>query len=80
LLIGCAPTARSIPVRVGRLAGTDIITQIGIQKGYFAEAGVQIDELQFQSTQDMIAPLATGQLDVGNGSFSAAFSTRSQQT
>jgi NitT/TauT family transport system substrate-binding protein len=70
---GVALDPRPATVRVGRLAGVDAITQIGLNTGYFADAGVQIEELQFQSTQDMIAPLATGQLDVGNGSFSAAF-------
>jgi NitT/TauT family transport system substrate-binding protein len=72
-LIGCEPHTQLVQVRVGRLAGADTIPQIALNKGYFAAEGVQIDELQFQSTQDMIAPLATGQLDVGSGSFSAAF-------
>jgi NitT/TauT family transport system substrate-binding protein len=72
--LGTAPdTSGPATIRVGRLTGIDTMTQIGLNQGYFADAGVQIEELQFQSTQDMIAPLATGQLDVGNGSFSAAF-------
>ena len=70
---GCQVATPPAAVRVGSVAGVGPITQIGLNQGYFAQAGVQIEELQFQSTQDMIAPLATGELDVGSGSFSAAF-------
>jgi NitT/TauT family transport system substrate-binding protein len=45
---------------------------IGIDKGYFRDAGVEIDLVPFDTAAKMIAPLGAGQLDVGGGNGSPA--------
>jgi len=44
---------------------------IAIEKGFFQEKGIAVEVEQFASAGKMIAPLATGQLDVAIGSPSA---------
>jgi NitT/TauT family transport system substrate-binding protein len=43
----------------------------GMQKGYFRDAGIQAEIIPFQSAAMMIAPLGSGQLDVGGGTVAA---------
>ena len=45
---------------------------IGIEKGYFREAGVELDLVPFDTAAKMIAPMGAGQLDVGGGNGSPA--------
>lgn len=45
---------------------------IADQKGYFAAEGLKVHFTQFDSAAKMIAPLGTGELDVGGGATSAA--------
>ncbi len=52
-------------------AGTDATLFIGIDKGYFAEQGLNIDTVRLNSS-DMPPQLAAGQLDVGAGSFNVS--------
>jgi NitT/TauT family transport system substrate-binding protein len=40
---------------------------IALAKGYFEQVGLQIEQVPFTTAADMIAPLSTGQLDVGGG-------------
>jgi len=44
---------------------------IATDKGYFREQGIELDVTRFDSAARMIAPLGTGQLDVGGGAPSA---------
>jgi NitT/TauT family transport system substrate-binding protein len=50
---------------------TDAPILIADQKGYFREAGIQLEPTVFQSASQMVAPLGAGQLDVGGGALSA---------
>jgi NitT/TauT family transport system substrate-binding protein len=60
-------------VRVG--VGQDSITMTPIylaeKLGYFHDEGLSVDLIPFQSAALMVAPLGTGQLDVGGGAVSA---------
>jgi NitT/TauT family transport system substrate-binding protein len=55
---------------VGQTADAGIF--IAQDRGYFREQGIETDTTVFQSAQQMVAPLAVGQLDVGGGATSAA--------
>ena len=44
---------------------------IAIDRGYFHEEGIALENGTFKSAADMIAPLGSGQLDVGTGASSA---------
>src|SRR5579884_1083847 len=44
---------------------------IGMDEGFFAEQGIEIDTSPFDSAANMVAPLATNQLEVGGGATSA---------
>jgi NitT/TauT family transport system substrate-binding protein len=58
-------------VRVGILTSTtDTPLFIADKKGYFRDEGLSVDFLTFDSGANMIAPLGTGQLDVGGGALS----------
>ncbi|MBX5490823.1 MAG: ABC transporter substrate-binding protein [Chloroflexi bacterium] len=44
---------------------------IGIEEGYFAQQGIEVELTSFDSAANMVAPLATNQLDAGGGAPSA---------
>jgi NitT/TauT family transport system substrate-binding protein len=44
---------------------------LAIEKGYFAEQGLDVEAIPFSTTAEETAPLAAGQLDVGAGATSA---------
>ena len=73
-----APTGSSFgaektPVKIGVTnASSDVAFHIGDDRGFFAEEGLAPEYIPFKSATDMVAPLATGQLDVGGGGASAA--------
>jgi len=61
-----------VTVRVGILNSIgDAPFSIGIEKGFYAEQGLIIETVPFDSAARMIAPLSTGQLEVGQGVISA---------
>ena len=67
------PTA-DVTVKLGRLAGGaeyPIFVAMGL--GFFKEQGIIIQSIALQNAGSLIAPLATGDIDVGAGSDSAAF-------
>ncbi|HXF34841.1 MAG TPA: ABC transporter substrate-binding protein [Candidatus Acidoferrales bacterium] len=70
-----APSARSAdlePVTVGIANSiSDTVIFIAVEKGYFRDAGLAVTTTGYTSASDMVAPLGTGQLDVGGGSASA---------
>ena len=56
------------PVRVGLVSAvSDAPFLIADKKGYFREAGIQVTFQSFASGTAMVAPLGTGQLNVGAG-------------
>jgi NitT/TauT family transport system substrate-binding protein len=55
-------------VRVGILNSVgDAAFSIGIEKGFYAEQGIAVETVPFDSAVRMIAPLGAGQLEVGQG-------------
>jgi ABC-type nitrate/sulfonate/bicarbonate transport system substrate-binding protein len=72
------PTARAaIPAPVTLKAGNLRInsaagTYLALERGYFAEQGIQLEFEPFQTGGEQIPVLASGQLDVGQGAVSAA--------
>jgi NitT/TauT family transport system substrate-binding protein len=59
-------------VRVGIVnASSDAGFLIAERKGYFKQEGIRIEFVTFDSAARMVAPLGSGQLDVGGGSASA---------
>jgi NitT/TauT family transport system substrate-binding protein len=71
--VAAAPPAAPTKVRVG--ATWTSFTQMPFlyaeEKGYFREAGVEMDRETIGSSDQMIAPLGTGQLEVGASGFGA---------
>ena len=60
--------ARPAVVRVGILNSIgDAPFSIGIEKGYYAEQGITIETVPFDSAARMIAPLSQGQIETGQG-------------
>jgi NitT/TauT family transport system substrate-binding protein len=75
-----AAAAHAQTVKEGELArvtigitntATDVGFFIADKKGYFRDAGIAIAVTPFASAARMIAPLGTGQLDVGGGTVAA---------
>src|SRR6266851_5164481 len=72
-----APRAAAQPgpprkVRYGELKLlSDAGVYVGVDEGYFAEQGIELELVTFDSAANMVAPLATNQLDVGGGAPSA---------
>ncbi len=54
-------------------SSSDIGFFLGIHKGWYREAGINIEATAFRSAADMVAPMGAGQLDIGGGSVSAGF-------
>jgi NitT/TauT family transport system substrate-binding protein len=62
-----------IPVRFGSPGSiSDSGVLIGRAMGYFREQGLDVDTTPMQSGSDLIAPLASGELEIGGGTFSIA--------
>ncbi|HEY7067547.1 MAG TPA: ABC transporter substrate-binding protein [Chloroflexota bacterium] len=51
------------------LSGTLAGLYIGMDKGYFAEEGLNVETVRFPSLEPQIAPLGTNEIDVGQGGF-----------
>ena len=82
LLKGAAMAAFPMPaiaqapteLRVGIAnASSDIGFFLGMKKGWYREEGINLNTTPFRSAADMVAPMASDQLDVGGGSVSAGF-------
>jgi NitT/TauT family transport system substrate-binding protein len=68
-----ARAADPVTVTVGMTnSQSDAPFFIGIEKGYFRAAGLTLDLIAFDTAAKMIAPLGSGQLDVGGGNGSPA--------
>jgi NitT/TauT family transport system substrate-binding protein len=72
MLCGLA-RADGLPVLDVGIANTssDVGFFIADAKGYFKEAGLKVNLIPFGSAAGMIAPLASGQLEIGGGTVSA---------
>ena len=71
-LLASAPARAADPVHVGvPNSATDVIVYIGQRKGWFAEENLDVRITSFDSAARMIAPLASGDLDMGSGGVSA---------
>ena len=71
---GAVPVlAAEVHLKVGVVGTTsDAPFFIAAKKGYFKDEGLDVEFIQFDSAAKMIAPLGTGDLDVGGGATSAA--------
>lgn len=78
-LVACAAlvaaaAAAAAPVRIGTTnSSSDAPLFIAAAKGYFKAEGLDVEFTPFDSAAKMIAPLGTGQLEVGAGSPAAGF-------
>jgi NitT/TauT family transport system substrate-binding protein len=64
--------AADTPLRVGVSgASSDAIFYIADKKGYFKQESLSVTFTPFDSAAKMVAPLGSGQLDIGGGSASA---------
>ena len=70
--VGIPSAAEATKVRIGVVnASSDVAVYIAESKGFFAAEGIEPEYVFFKSATDMVAPLATCQLDVGGGGPSA---------
>ncbi|MEO3867508.1 ABC transporter substrate-binding protein [Nonomuraea sp. B12E4] len=59
---------------MGALASSsDALLFIAEKKGYFADQGLRVESVRFDSAAQVIAPLGSGQPDIGAGAPSAGF-------
>lgn len=66
------PTPQPVKLKVGSLGGlSDAGNFIADKKGYFKEQGIEVEFVKFNSGAQQIAPLGTGELDVGRGAITA---------
>jgi NitT/TauT family transport system substrate-binding protein len=67
-----APLNPPLTVKAATVAqASDAALYIAVEKGYFKELGLNVEFVTFQSAATMVAPLGSGELDVGGGAVSA---------
>ena len=67
------PLDPTVTVKIGSTTSlTDGFFYIADAKGYFAEEGLKAEFVRFRTAGEVVAPLGTGELDVGGGSPSPA--------
>src|SRR5919109_1571912 len=71
-IAGRASAADNVVVGTGGSAG-DAPFYIAQEKGYFQQEGLTVDLIVLDSGAKVIAPLGTGELDVGSGALSVGF-------
>ena len=54
-------------------ASSDVPFFVADKRGYFKAEGLDVDFIRFDSAAKMMAPLGTGELDVGSGALSVGF-------
>lgn len=73
------PDLGTIKVGYVPAAGASSAIYIAVDKGYFEEKGLNVELERFNSGSRMIAPLGTGQLDVGAGEVGTALFNAAHQ-
>lgn len=69
-----ADNCSNAKVKMGALgSSSDSLLFIAEQKGYFKDKGLDVESVRFDSAAQMIAPLGSGQLEIGAGAPSAGF-------
>lgn len=69
---GAAAAAEPETVKVGiSNTSSDVGVFIAEEKGFFHDEGLAIDAIPFDSASKMVAPLGSGELDIGSGSAAA---------
>ena len=59
-------------VKVATVAqASDAALYIALEKGYFEELGLKVELVTFQNAASMVAPMGSGEIDVGGGAVSA---------
>ena len=71
-MAGAAPAADKVAVGTGGSA-SDAPFYIAYDKGFFKNEGLDVDLIVLDSGAKVIAPLGTGELDVGSGALSVGF-------
>lgn len=67
-----APTLAPVTLKMGQVGGiSDAAIYIALAKGYFREQAITIESSSFTSAALMVAPLGTGELQVGGGAAGA---------
>jgi NitT/TauT family transport system substrate-binding protein len=80
LMALAAPSFAADKVNVGTIgSSSDAGLYIAQAKGYFAAEGLDVDLTVFDAAAKMIAPLGTGDLDVGSGAASAGLYNAASQ-
>jgi NitT/TauT family transport system substrate-binding protein len=70
--LACTPAHALEKVKVGLVnASSDASFFVANAKGYFSQEGIEVETIAFDSAAKMVAPLGSGQLDVGAGAASA---------
>lgn len=73
LLVLGLPVRAADKVTIAYIGGTaDVGFYIADAKGFLKEEGIEANFIVFDSSARMVAPLATGEVDVGSGAVSAA--------
>ena len=75
IAISSATGSRAADQNVVHVGITNALADVGLyvadKRGYFAEEGLKVDFVSFDAAARMIAPFASGDLDVGGGGISA---------
>ena len=75
ILAFAAAAAAAQTLEQVKVGTTNVASDVGFfiaeQKGYFRDAGIDVTTTTFASAAKMIAPLGTGELDVGGGTVAA---------
>lgn len=69
---GSAAQGATVTLKIGQVGGiSDAAFHIATAKGYFKDQGIALEAIPFASAAQMVAPLGTGELQVGGGASSA---------
>ncbi len=72
LALAAGPLTAAELVKIAIIGGTgDVGFYVADAKGYFRDEGIEVEMIPFDSGARMIAPLSTGDIDVGAGAVSA---------
>jgi len=67
-----SPSQAAEKVKIAIIGGTaDVGVYLADAKGWFAQEGIEVEMVPFDSGARMIAPMSTGEIDVGTGAVSA---------